>query len=94
MDFSNINEEDIHTTKNGFQYIEVESTDSENLKLRKSFRPDRIKEDEETKEEYELRRDVMNSYIKDKKKGQSIWPANLGTLTQDKVEFLKNYYNV
>lgn len=90
MEFDNIDPEDIEETPNGFQYIQVEDDDGNILKLRRSHRADRIKEDDETYDEYQLRRRVIKEYTKDRKKGSVIWPGSFGTLTQEKAEFVRN----
>lgn len=95
MDFhnENIKEEDIGTTENGFRYVDMETSNGI-VKLRESHRPDRITEDGETYEEYKTRRDVINSYINNRKKGQVIWPSHmLGTLTLEKAQELKEHFD-
>ncbi len=81
-------------TKGGFEYKEASG-----LKIRKSIRPDRIKEDDETYEEYKMRRKMKDDAISDHMKGTLVWSSvdytdpgnrdkNLGTYNKEELKEL------
>lgn len=74
--------EGLLTTEGGFKYIEVEG----GLKLRESKVAYRLIEDEETYDEYRLRRRVMKYLEKKQRALRPYWDSKkLGTLSQERI---------
>lgn len=81
------------TEKAGLRYITININDN-HYKIRETIVPYRLKDDGETHEEYKHRRQIANSYIKEAKKGKTVWLSKLwGMKTPAKEEAIKNHYN-
>ena len=58
-------------TEGGYTYI----VNEEGLKIRNSTSTSRLEKDEETYEEYKLRRRLLKSHIEDRLKGKYFWTS-------------------
>lgn len=68
-------------TKGGHKYIKIDD-----MFIRDSLVGRRLKEDEETFEEYKVRQKMIKVYTKDKMKGRHLWLGGRGTYIKKEVE--------
>jgi|TARA_R110000744_G_scaffold375446_2_gene488906 hypothetical protein len=83
--------EEILRTKDGHPYQIVEKSEGVQLKIRYHHNPARLIEDDESYEEYKIRRQAMKYEDRQRKKGIMYWHGSWGSKTMSKMDTVMNY---